>query len=77
MCNLSSRYFVEKCSDPWNDSLVSLWVKEHTQISNSVNITTLGVVRRGVENVLSDLSERLFGAFGHSLGHVLSESVSQ
>ena len=33
--------------------------------------------RRGVENVLSDLSERLLGAFGHSLGRVLSESVSQ
>jgi hypothetical protein len=32
---------------------------------------------RGVENVLSDLSERLLGHLGHSLGHVLSESVSQ
>ena len=35
------------------------------------------VEARGVENVLSDLSEQLLGTFGHSLGHVLSESVSQ
>jgi hypothetical protein len=32
---------------------------------------------RGVKNVLSDLSELVLGPLGHSLGHVLSESVSQ
>ena len=37
----------------------------------------LGDGRRGVKNVLSDLSELLLGPLGHSLGHVLSESVSQ
>ena len=35
------------------------------------------LVPRGVKNVLSDLSELLLGPLGHSLGHVLSESVSQ
>ena len=33
--------------------------------------------RMGVKNVLSDLSELLLGPLGHSLGHVLSELVSQ
>jgi hypothetical protein len=32
---------------------------------------------RGIKNVLSDLSELLLGPLRHSLGHVLSESVSQ
>ena len=35
------------------------------------------VSSRGVKNVLSDLSELLLGPLGHSLGHVLSELVSQ
>jgi hypothetical protein len=49
---------------------------ESRGVPSQSNDFTATVSVRGVKNVLSDLSERL-GAFGHSLGRVLSESVSQ
>ena len=52
-------------------------LRQLDHLGTNVSILETDTPSRGVKNVLSDLSELLLGPLGHSLGHVLSESVSQ